>query len=79
MAQQKERLDRLLARRGLFASREQARRAIMAGRVRVADRPADKPGTLVPMAVEVTVAGPPRPYVSRGGEKLDGALDALAV
>ncbi len=79
MAQQKERLDRLLARRGLFASREQARRAVMAGRVHVAGKPADKPGTLVPVAAEVGVIGPPRRYVSRGGEKLEHALDHFAI
>jgi 23S rRNA (cytidine1920-2'-O)/16S rRNA (cytidine1409-2'-O)-methyltransferase len=79
MAQQKERLDRLLARRGLFASREQARRAIMAGRVRVAGRPADKPGSLVPVAAEVCVVGPPRRFVSRGGEKLEHALDHFGI
>jgi 23S rRNA (cytidine1920-2'-O)/16S rRNA (cytidine1409-2'-O)-methyltransferase len=79
MAQERERLDRLLARRGLFASREQARRAVMAGRVRVAGRPVDKPGTLVPVAVEVSVSGPPRRFVSRGGEKLEHALDHFGI
>lgn len=79
MAQEKERLDRLLARRGTFGSREQARRAIMAGRVRVAGQPADKPGTQVAVDAEVEVAGPPRRFVSRGGEKLEHALDHFAV
>ena len=79
MAQQKVRLDRLLARRGLFASREQARRAIMAGRVRVAGRPVDKPGTPVADDVEVDVVGPPRRYVSRGGDKLEHALDHFGI
>lgn len=79
MAQKKERLDRLLARRGLFGSREQARRAIMAGRVRVAGRRVDKPGTPVTADAEVEVTGPPRRFVSRGGEKLAHALDHFAV
>jgi len=79
MAQEKQRLDLLLARRGLFDSREQARRAIMAGRVRVAGRPEDKPGTQVPVGAEVEVAGPRRRYASRGGEKLEHALDHFAV
>jgi 23S rRNA (cytidine1920-2'-O)/16S rRNA (cytidine1409-2'-O)-methyltransferase len=79
MAQEKERLDRLLARRALFASREQARRAIMAGRVRVEGRLADKPGTPVPVTAEIVVVGPPRRYVSRGGEKLEHALDHFAI
>ena len=79
MAQQRERLDRLLARRGLFVSREQARRAIMAGRVRVEGRPADKPGTQVPVAAEISLSGPPRRFVSRGGDKLEHALDHFAI
>ena len=79
MARKKERLDRLLARRGLFASREQARRAIMAGRVRIAGRPADKPGTLVALTTEVELVGPPRRFVSRGGDKLDQALDHFRI
>jgi len=79
MAQEKERLDRLLARRGLFASREQARRAIMAGLVRVEDRLVDKPGTQVTVAAQIAVLGPPRRYVSRGGEKLEHALDHFAI
>lgn len=79
MAQEKERLDRLLALRGLFASREQARRAIMAGLVRVEDRLVDKPGTQVAVAAQIAVIGPPRRYVSRGGEKLEHALDHFAI
>ena len=79
MAQERERLDRLLARRGLLASREQARRAVMAGRVRVAGQMVDKPGTRVPVTAELDVAGPPRRFVSRGGEKLAHALDCFAI
>ena len=51
----------------------------MAGRVQVAGRPADKPGTLVPIAAEVGVLGPPRRFVSRGGDKLAHALDHFAI
>ena len=79
MAQERDRLDRLLARRGLFDSREQARRAIMAGRVRVAGRPVDKPGTPVSVTAELEVVGPRRRFVSRGGEKLEHALDHFGV
>ena len=79
MAQEKVRLDRLLARRGLFDSREQARRAIMAGQVRVAGRVSDKPGTQVPVDAELAVAGPARRFASRGGDKLAHALDHFAV
>ncbi len=79
MAIEKERLDRLVARRGLLASREQARRAIMAGRVLVDGRVVDKPGTQVPVAAELAVSGPPRRFVSRGGEKLAHALDHFGI
>ncbi len=72
------RLDQLLADRGLFASREQARRAVMAGAVEVAGRKVDKPGTAVAQDVELSVlAG--EPFVSRAGRKLAGALDDFAL
>jgi len=74
----KERLDVLLAERGLVDSSQQAQRLIMAGRVRIGDRVVDKPGTQVPVTAQVTVAGD-RPYVSRGGVKLAAALDAFAL
>jgi 23S rRNA (cytidine1920-2'-O)/16S rRNA (cytidine1409-2'-O)-methyltransferase len=70
------RLDQLLVERGLFASREQARRAVMAGVVEVAGRRVDKPGTAVPESAEVAVAAR-EPYVSRAGRKLAAALDEL--
>lgn len=69
------RLDQLLVRRGLFASREQARRAVMAGVVRVDGRPADKPGTPTAEAAALEVVGPREPFVSRAGRKLARALD----
>jgi 23S rRNA (cytidine1920-2'-O)/16S rRNA (cytidine1409-2'-O)-methyltransferase len=72
------RLDQLLAARGLFASREQARRAIMAGEVRVAGQVIDKPGTTVADDAPVELTARP-PFVSRGGGKLVAALDAFAV
>jgi 23S rRNA (cytidine1920-2'-O)/16S rRNA (cytidine1409-2'-O)-methyltransferase len=79
VATSRERLDRLLARRGLFASREQARRAVMAGEVEVDGRRVDKPGTLVARDAELAVAGPLRRWVSRGGDKLEQALDKFAI
>ena len=75
---EKPRLDVLLVERGLFASRELAQRAILAGEVRTADRILDKVGARVDSELEVTVAARPR-YVSRGGFKLEGALSAFAV
>ncbi|MBX3028104.1 TlyA family RNA methyltransferase [bacterium] len=75
----RERLDKLLVDRGHAGSRERARALIMAGAVRVADRIVDKAGTLVADDAEVSVAGSDLPYVSRGGVKLAGALDALGI
>jgi 23S rRNA (cytidine1920-2'-O)/16S rRNA (cytidine1409-2'-O)-methyltransferase len=70
----KQRLDQLLAARGLCASREQGKRLIMAGEVLVNDVPAVKPGQMVPDDALLRVKTPPR-YVGRGGLKLEGALD----
>jgi len=67
------RLDALLVCRGLFASRAQARAAVLAGEVTVDGRVVDKPGASVRDDAEVAVA-PRRRYVSRGGDKLDHAL-----
>jgi 23S rRNA (cytidine1920-2'-O)/16S rRNA (cytidine1409-2'-O)-methyltransferase len=72
----KRRLDTLLAERGLFETRTRAAAAVMAGDVRVGDRPARKPGELVAPDVEVAVAERPE-FVSRGGVKLANALDAF--
>ena len=73
------RIDRLLVERGLVASRERARRLVMAGAVLVGDRPVTKPGAEVPAGAEVRLREPDSPYVSRGGEKLAGALDAFGI
>jgi 23S rRNA (cytidine1920-2'-O)/16S rRNA (cytidine1409-2'-O)-methyltransferase len=73
------RLDQLLVDRGLFASREQARRAVMAGIVDVEGRRVDKPGTDVPAAARLEVHGPKEPFVSRAGRKLAAALDHFGV
>jgi 23S rRNA (cytidine1920-2'-O)/16S rRNA (cytidine1409-2'-O)-methyltransferase len=72
----KRRLDTLLAERGLYESRSRAAAAVIAGDVKVAGRPATKPGELVPEEADVAVAEAP-PYVSRGGVKLANALDAF--
>ena len=70
----KKRLDTLLVERGLAETRSQAQALVLAGRV-----PGyEKPGQQVDANAEVTVDMPP-PYVSRGGEKLRNALDALDV
>jgi 23S rRNA (cytidine1920-2'-O)/16S rRNA (cytidine1409-2'-O)-methyltransferase len=72
----KERLDVLVAERGLADSRAQAQRLIRTGRVRVDGQLADKPGTRVRADADVTLKELP-PFVSRGGEKLAAALDAF--
>jgi 23S rRNA (cytidine1920-2'-O)/16S rRNA (cytidine1409-2'-O)-methyltransferase len=77
MPSQRTRLDVLLVRRGLAPSRERARALIMAGKVLVGDRLADKPGTRIPDDAEVRLRVPDHPYVSRGGVKLEGALSDL--
>ena len=74
----KTRLDQLLVARGLARSRAQAQALILAGRVVVEGLAAPKAGAMVPEAVRVTVKESP-PFVSRGGEKLAGALDHFAV
>jgi len=78
--QQKQRLDTLLAERGLFASRSRAAASVMAGEVSVGPerRKASKPGEMVAADVELTVREPP-PFVSRGGIKLANALDTLSL
>jgi 23S rRNA (cytidine1920-2'-O)/16S rRNA (cytidine1409-2'-O)-methyltransferase len=74
----KERLDVLVAARGLARSREFGQRLIMAGEVLVDGQPVTKPGTRVPVGAEISVVERP-PYVSRGGEKLAAALDRFAI
>ncbi|TPG73309.1 TlyA family RNA methyltransferase [Brevibacillus laterosporus] len=70
----KERLDVLLADRGLYETREKAKRAVMAGLVIVAGDRCDKPGTKFPEDVVIHVKGDLHPYVSRGGLKLEKAI-----
>jgi 23S rRNA (cytidine1920-2'-O)/16S rRNA (cytidine1409-2'-O)-methyltransferase len=72
------RLDAELVRRGLARSREQAAELITDGRVKVAGQTATKPATGVEPATPLLVEEPEGPsYVSRGGHKLAGALDAF--
>jgi 23S rRNA (cytidine1920-2'-O)/16S rRNA (cytidine1409-2'-O)-methyltransferase len=66
-------------RRGLAPSREQAQEAIASGRVTVAGAPATKAARLVAAGEPITLSGPGPRFVSRGGEKLDAALEAWAI
>jgi len=74
----KQRLDLLLSQRGLAESREQAQRLILAGKVSVAGQRATKAGHRYDDQVDISVASPP-PFVSRGGEKLEGAFASFGL
>ena len=73
------RLDAELVRRGLAKSRAEAKLAIEAGLVNVNGVAASRPTTLVAPDTPVTIAGEVRRFVSRGGDKLDGALSRMQV
>ena len=77
MAKEKERLDVLLVNRGLAPSREKAKTLIMAGEVFVNGQREDKPGTTFEEAkiTSLEVRGDTLPYVSRGGLKLEKAVN----
>jgi 23S rRNA (cytidine1920-2'-O)/16S rRNA (cytidine1409-2'-O)-methyltransferase len=70
----KERLDVLLVKRNLAASREKAKAIIMSGNVFVEGQREDKAGTTFPEEVQIEVRGNTMPYVSRGGLKLEKAI-----
>ncbi len=74
----KTRLDILLVERGLAESRAKAQALIMAGQVRINGQVALKPATAIEADSQLTVDSGPR-FVSRGGEKLDAALDAFPI
>ena len=73
----KERLDLLLVARGFAASREHAKRLIMAGQVLVDEQRVDKAGTTVSPLSSLRVVGEDLPYVSRGGLKLAKGLESF--
>lgn len=78
MSSGKSRLDVALVERGLFDSREKARRAIMAAQVFVDGQPATKAGTMIPPLAKLEVAAKEK-FVGRGGYKIEAALDAFRV
>lgn len=71
----KSRIDVLLVERGLAPSRERARALILAGRVLANEQKVDKPGATVPADAQLRMLGDDLRYVSRGGLKLEAALD----
>ena len=79
MMVRKERLDKLLAEKGIVQSRERARALIMAGKVAVDGKMIDKPGAQINVEAHLQLRGKDSPYVSRGGEKLEGALRTFGI
>jgi 23S rRNA (cytidine1920-2'-O)/16S rRNA (cytidine1409-2'-O)-methyltransferase len=73
------RIDQLLVDRGLAPTRARAQALILAGEVFVGSDRVDKAGTPVRDDVPIAVRQPAQPYVSRGGTKLAGALDAFGI
>lgn len=76
---QKIRLDLAVVARGLAVSRPRAKALIMAGKIRVNEQMADKPGSMVSPHDTVSLKGQDLPYVSRGGLKLEKALAAFGI
>lgn len=75
----KERLDVLVVERGLAETRTRAQALILAGQLVVNDQRVDKPGTRVPIDAELRLKGEVLKFVSRGGLKLEAALDAFSI
>jgi 23S rRNA (cytidine1920-2'-O)/16S rRNA (cytidine1409-2'-O)-methyltransferase len=75
----KERLDLLLVAQGLAPSRERAQALVLAGQIRVNGTKVDKAGTQVLIDALIEMAGEPLRYASRGGLKLEGALEDFGV
>jgi 23S rRNA (cytidine1920-2'-O)/16S rRNA (cytidine1409-2'-O)-methyltransferase len=74
-----QRADLMLVERGLAPSRERARALILAGKVFSGTRRIDKAGEQLAVGAELGVRGEDHPFVSRGGVKLAGALDAFGL
>lgn len=76
----KERVDVLLVSQGLFDTREQAKRAVMAGEILGENEERlDKPGSKISVDTELHFKGKKMPYVSRGGLKLEKALKVFHI
>ena len=79
MSEEKVRLDQLLVQQGLAASRERAKAMIMEGLVEVNGTQIDKPGRSFPTSARIVLRSSGPPFVSRGGIKLEAALDHFSV
>ncbi len=79
MPAKKQRIDLLLVQKGLVRSRQHAQALIMAGQVLVNEEPIIKPGIGIAEDAAVRIKGEALPYVSRGGLKLEAALQTFQV
>lgn len=79
MIDKNKRLDLIIVQKGLAPSRQRARALIMAGKVLVNNRPVDKPSALIAIEDDIILKGEDIPYVSRGGLKLEKALQTLNI
>ena len=79
MADKKERLDVLLVEKGIISSRERAKTSIMAGEIFVNGQRVDKVGEKVKVTAEILYKGKNMPYVSRGGFKLEKAMQRYPI
>src|ERR1700732_1386567 len=75
----KLRLDVLLVERGLAPSRERAQAMLLAGQVLVTGQKTEKPGSQVAVDAQIEIVGETLRYASRGGLKLEGALEDFGV
>lgn len=75
----KKRLDLVLVEQGLAPTRSRAKSIILAGKVLVEDQVVDKAGTMVAENARLRLRGADRPYVSRGGQKLEHALNRFSI
>ena len=79
MAEEKERLDVLVVKKGIFSSREKAKPSIMAGEIFVDGKRADKCGQKFKVSSDIEFKGKKLPYVSRGGLKLEKAVNTFNI
>lgn len=79
MKEAKERLDVLLVKKGFAESREKAKAIIMSGNVFVNEQREDKAGSTFPVSADIVVKGQAMKYVSRGGYKLEKAIEEYGV
>jgi 23S rRNA (cytidine1920-2'-O)/16S rRNA (cytidine1409-2'-O)-methyltransferase len=79
VATKRERIDKLVVDLGLAESRTRAQALVMAGQILVDEQVVDKPGAMVAVDAAVRLRGEPLKFVSRGGLKLEHALDHFAI